>query len=388
MKISRRVAGIESSITLALSARAKALVREGRSIVNMAVGEPDFPAPKVVQEAAAAKALSGEVRYTPAAGTPGLREAIAEAAGAERGIELTPAEITVCHSGKHALSGTLMAMLDEGDEVLIPLPAWVSYFEQVKLTGAKPVLVPPTANGGPDFAALAAAVTPRTRVALINSPCNPTGYVWTPEEIASIVDLAESHDFWILSDEVYSSLVYEEPAAVSPASLGERARARTAIVDSASKRFAMTGYRIGFLAAPVELASAVARLHSQMAGSPNAISQTAYEVAFREKPAELDGMLREFASRRTVIIEGLRELGLTTPDTRGAFYAFPDVSPYLDERGSVGFCDDLLESEGLAIVPGSAFGMDAHVRLSFALAEDQIREALTRLGRFLATRRG
>lgn len=388
MKISQRVSSIESSVTLALSARAKAMAREGRDIVNMAVGEPDFPAPKVVQEAAAAKALSGEVRYTPAAGTPELRAVIARAAGKERGIEYAPEEIVVCHSGKHALSGILMAILEEGDEALIPLPAWVSYFEQVKITGAKPVLVDPTPHGGPDFDALAAAITPRTKVAMINSPCNPTGYVWTPEEIGKIVELAEKHDLWILSDEVYSSLVYEKPDPVSPASLGDAARARTIVVDSASKRFAMTGYRIGFLAGPAKFVSAVAKLHSQMTGSPNAISQAAYQVAFEEEPAELEMMKQAFAARRTVLVEGLRKLELTTPDTRGAFYAFPDVSAYLDERGSAGFCEDILEQEGLAIVPGSAFGMDTHVRLSFAMSEEGIRDALARIGRFLESKRG
>ncbi len=386
MKLSRRVLELESSVTLALSARAKALAREGRDIVNMAVGEPDFPAPSVVRDAAAEKAASGDVRYTPASGTASLRETIARAAGEERGIEIRPEQVTVCHSGKHALSGILMSILEEEDEVLIPLPAWVSYFEMVKIAGAKPVLVPPLVTGSPDFEALAAAVSPRTRVVMINSPCNPTGYVWTPEEIRRISELAVEQDFWILSDEVYSLLVYEGPAPVSPASIGDEVQARTAIVDSASKRFAMTGYRIGFLAAPVELASAVGRLHSQMVGSPNAISQHAYEVAFREDPPELAEMVRQFAARRTVLVGGLRELGLVTPDSRGAFYAFPDVSPYLDERGSGGFCEDLLEREGLAIVPGSAFGMDRHVRLSFATDVDTIRDALGRFGRFLSGR--
>ncbi|MEW6072069.1 MAG: pyridoxal phosphate-dependent aminotransferase [Planctomycetota bacterium] len=385
MKLSRRVADLETSVTLALSARAKALARAGRDVVDMAVGEPDFPAPRVVQEAAVEKVRSGDVRYTPAGGTPSLRAAIARTAGAARGFAVTPAEVTVCHSGKHALSGALLSILDDGDEVLIPLPAWVSYFEQVKIAGATPVLVPPFASGAPDLAALAAAVTPRTRVVMINSPCNPTGYVWTPAEIRSIAELAVARDLWILSDEIYATLVYEGPPAMSPASISPEVRARTILVDGASKRYAMTGYRIGFVIAPVELAAAVERLHSQMTGSPNAISQHAYEAALRADPPELEEMRRRFAARRTVLVAGLRALELPTPDTRGAFYAFPDVSRYLDGRGSAGFCEDLLEKEGLALVPGSAFGMDAHVRLSFATDEDTIREALRRLGRFLAT---
>ena len=388
MKISRRVADLETSVTLALSARAQALAKEGRDIVNMAVGEPDFPAPQVVQDAAVEKVRSGNVRYTAASGTASLRETIARTSGAARGIEIAPAEVVVCHSGKHALSGVLMATLDPGDEVLVPLPAWVSYFELVRIPGATPVLVPPTAVGGPDFAALAAAVTPRTRMVMINSPCNPTGYVWTPEEIRTIAEFAIEHDIWILSDEIYTALVYEGPPAVSPVSVSPEARAHTIIADGASKCFAMTGYRIGHLIAPVEVASAVGRLHSQMTGSPNAVSQHAYEAALRSVPPELEVMRQAFAARRTVLVEGLRALELPTPDTRGAFYAFPDVSAYLDDRGSAGFCEDLLEQEGLALVPGSAFGMDAHVRLSFATDVDTIKEALRRLGSFLRKKRG
>ena len=389
MDLANRIARIGPSITLALDARAKALVADGHDVVNMAVGEPDFPAPRIVREAAAAKASGGDVRYTPAAGTPGLRRAIAESMRETRGGEWAIEQITVCHSAKHALSGTLMTLVQEGDEVLIPVPAWASYFDQVRLTGAEPILVPSFADADgfhPDFDALRAAITRRTRALMINSPNNPSGTVWSPEEICAIAELAVEHDLWLISDEIYRELVYSGPAALSPASVSSEARERTIVIDGASKCFAMTGYRIGFLAAPAHVAAAVAKLGSQTNGSPNAIGQAAYEAALRATPPELEQMRNAFAERRTLILEGLTALGLETPAPRGAFYAFPNVATYLDERGSVGFCEDLLEEKRLALVPGSAFGVDTHVRLSYATSSDKITEALNRLGEFVRSR--
>jgi aspartate aminotransferase len=381
------MSALEPSITLELDARAKEYAQRGRDIVNMSVGEPDFPAPRAAREAAIAKVESGRVAYTQAAGTPELRSAIARHLTSTRGVAFTAAEVAVCHSAKHALSGTLLALVQEGDEVLVPLPAWGSYFGQIKVCGARPMLVPPAAGCRPDLAALARAVTPRTRAVLVNSPCNPTGYVWTAEETRALAELAGEHDLWIVSDEIYRALVYEGPPAVSPVSCGPDARARTAIIDGASKCFAMTGYRIGFVAAPVELAGAVGRLHSQLTGSPNAVSQAAYQAALETEPEELAAMRAEFAERRRVLLEGLERLGLETPEPRGAFYAFPDVSRYLDERGSVGLCEDLLETSGLSLVPGEAFGLPTHVRLSYAKPVRDVREALRRLEAFLERRR-
>ena len=395
MHYASRLARIEPSVTLELAARARALADEGRNIINMAVGEPDFPAPAAVQKAAAAKVQSGDVRYTPAAGTPGLRSAIAAHLSETRGVPYGPQEVTVCHSAKHALSGALLSLVEEGDEVLVPLPAWASYFDEIRIAGAEPILVAPlegaaggTSAGGarPDVDALRRAVTPRTRLLMVNSPNNPSGYVWTRAEMSAVAELALEHDLWILSDEIYRSLVYEGEPAVGPADLGPEFKARTALIDGASKRFAMTGYRIGFVAGPQELASAVAKLHSQTTGSPNSIGQAAYEVALRSEPPETEAMRIAFGERREVLLAGLEGLGLPTPRPRGAFYAFPDVSAYLGSGGSVGFCEDLLEEEGLALVPGAAFGVDRHVRLSYATDVDSIREAVARLGRFLERR--
>jgi len=386
MRPNQRVRDVSLSTTLALDARAKELAAQGRDVINMAVGEPDFNAPESVQSAAVAMVRGGKVRYTPAEGTASLRKAIAAHLTATRGVQFTPAEITVCHSAKHALSGACLSLIEPGDEVLVLNPAWVSYVEIVRFAGGVVVEVPSRPDLGPDLARIAAAITPRTRGLLINSPCNPSGYVMTRAEVQALADLAEQRDLWLISDEIYRRLVYEGEPNVSPVQLSERARARTVIIDGASKAFAMTGYRIGFCAAPKDIAHAVAKLHSQLTGCPNAVSQAAYEAALLQEPREVEAMCAEFDQRRKLIITGLRQLGLETPMPRGAFYAFPRITPYLDARGSTGFCEDILEHQNLALVPGSAFGTDDCVRLSYATSRDTIQRALERLGAFLQSR--
>lgn len=387
MRPNQRVSALSFSTTLALDARAKALLAAGRDVINMSVGEPDFKTPESIRKAAAAKAESGEVRYTPAAGTVSLRQAIAERLTLTRGIPFTEAEVTVCHSAKHALSGACITLIEPGDEVLLLLPAWVSYDEIVKFAGGVPVPVPSRGDCGPDLDAIRRAVTKKTRGILVNSPCNPSGYVMTQAEIRAISAIAVERDLWIVSDEIYRRLVYEGEPDFSPAQVSPEVRARTVVVDGASKAFAMTGYRIGYVAAPQPVAKAVASLHSQLTGCPNAVSQTAFEAALRNEPPEVASMVKEFDKRRRVLIDGLKGLGLSVPWPRGAFYAFPDVSPWIDERGSAGFCDDLLETQNLAVVPGSAFGVDDHVRLSYATSIGNIEKAVERLGKFLASRK-
>lgn len=397
MHISSRAAAISASPTLALDARVKELVAEGRDIVNMAVGEPDFRAPTVATEAALAKVRSGAVRYTPAAGLPGLRALAARALNASSGAAFDASNVVICHSGKHALSGALLALIEPGDEVLLPLPAWVSYVELIRLAGGEPSCVAPAvgadgAGARPDFAALEAAITPKTRGILVNSPNNPSGYLWTREEMEAVCALAERHDLWILSDEIYRRLVFAPSAFTSPLHVASGAlRERIAVIDGASKAFAMTGYRIGYLAGPRALTDAVARLHSQTTGSPNAISMAALEAALTAEldggPEEHAGNLAEYQARRDVLLTGLAGLDLPLVKPEGAFYAFPNVAAHCDARGAAGFCADLLESDGLALVPGDAFMLGGHVRLSYALPLATLEEALARLGAFLAKRR-
>ncbi len=383
MQPSSRVSGIPLSLTLALDARAKALALSGRDIVNMSVGEPDFDAPAVVQDAACKAVRGGKVRYTPAAGTLSLRKVLAQHVSQTRGVAFTPDEITVCHSCKHALSGAMLALCEPGDEILMLLPAWLSYVEITRIAGSVPIDVPSRADCGPDFAAIERSITPRTKGVLLNSPNNPTGYVWTRAEVEELGRIAERHDLWILSDEIYRRLIYEGERDTSPVSISPALRARTVIVDGASKTYAMTGYRIGFVAARQDIASGVERLHSHLTGCPNAISQDAYEAGLTSEPVEIAKMAEEFARRRKFLLGELEGMGLRTPWPRGAFYAFPDVSPWLDSRGSAGFCEDLLEQQGLALIPGSAFGVDTHVRLSYALSLEKIQIATARLRKFL-----
>jgi aspartate aminotransferase len=389
MQLSRRASQVSLSITLALDAKAKALADSGRDVVNMSVGEPDFDTPRVAQDAGVAMIRSGAVHYTPAAGTSALRAAIAAYVEATRGGRWTSEEIAVCHSTKHALSGAVQALVDPGDEVLLLLPAWVSYVEIVKLAGGVPVEVPARRDCGPDFAAIQAAITARTKAVLLNSPSNPTGYVWSKAEIERLGRICAERDLWLISDEIYRRLVYEGDPNPSPASLGAAVRERTVVLDGASKAYAMTGWRIGFVAAPKPVAAAVTRLHSHLVGAPNTVSQAAYLAALKApgaEPEEVARMVAQFDQRRRFLLDELARMGLEMPFPRGAFYAFPSVAPYLDARGSVGFCQDLLEAESLALVPGAAFGVDTHVRLSYATSMEKIAEAARRLSRFLAAR--
>lgn len=386
MKPSRRALEISFSATLALDARAKELAASGVDVINMSVGQPDFRSPAVVREAAAEMGRSGSVRYTPVAGLPDLRETIAAHLTRTRGTTYAANEITVCHGAKHALSGTLLALVDPGDDVLLFNPAWSSYVDEVRFAGGRPVEVDPRPDCGPDFEAIERAIGPQTRGVMLNTPNNPSGYVWSEDEVRQLTDLAEKHDLWILSDEIYSRLVYDGDFA-SPASVSPAARERTIVVDGGSKTYAMTGFRIGYLAAPEPIAAAVARIHSQLTGCPNALSQTAYQAALREEPPEVNGMVEAFAGRRKLICDGLKALGLETPWPRGAFYAFPNVRAHyerLEVADSEAFCQALLEDQAVAIVPGKFFGMDDHVRLSYATSSENIERALERLGKFLA----
>jgi aspartate aminotransferase len=388
MRISERTRGLSDSITLALAARAKELRAAGRPIVDLTLGEPDFPAPAAAREAAKRRIDSGDVRYTPAAGLPVLREALATHLTATRGVRYGAAEVCVCHSGKHALSGAMGSLLEPGDEILIPLPAWVSYVEIARVFGARPVCVPGHPDGSLDLSQLDAAVTSRTRGILINSPCNPSGTILSEADLRSVGQLAERHDLWVLSDEIYRRLSYGERRPVSPVELSPALRERTVIIDGASKTFAMTGYRIGFAAGPAPLIAAIGRLHSQLTGSPNAVSQAAYLAVLESEPPEVETMVAAYRRRRDLVVRGLERLGLPCPYPYGAFYAFPDLGPMLSGGESADtLCRELLEQADLALVPGSAFGAPRHLRLSYATSEANLTEALTRLERHLALRR-
>lgn len=386
MKESRRIAQLPESATLGLAARAADMRAKGIDVLSMAVGEPDFGAPEMARQNAVA-AIGGEVKYTHASGNASLRQALARHLNETRGLAIGPEGIVVGHSCKHVLSSALLALVESGDEVLLPTPTWNSYDAMVELADGKPVHVAPRADLSPDLDAIAGAIGPRTKGLLFSTPANPSGYVWSRAELTTLMDLAEAHDLWIIADEIYRRLVHEGEPFCSPASLSPAAAARTVIVDGASKSYAMTGYRIGYMAGPANIASGVGRLQSQTTGCPNAISQAAYESVLGTEPPEVASMAEQFNARRLRLLDGLERIGLSCPRPRGAFYAFPDVSSLIDERGSAGFCADLLESKALALVPGTVFGLEGHVRMSYALSTDRIDEAVNRLGAFLETRR-
>ncbi|MEM8713009.1 MAG: pyridoxal phosphate-dependent aminotransferase [Planctomycetota bacterium] len=389
MELSRAAQGLSGSATLALAAAAKEMAAAGRDVINMAVGEPDFDAPLAARDAAHAAIDSGQVKYTPAAGLPSLRKTLSSSLGEARGITIDPQEVVVCHSAKHALSHALLALVDPGDEVLLLAPVWGSYDEQVLFAGGRPVHAAPLPGGtcAPDLDAIARAVTPATKGIMLTTPNNPSGYVWTEDEIDRLCRLVIDRDLWLLSDEIYARLVFDGARHVSPLSHSPEMAERTLLVDGASKVFAMTGYRIGALVAPPTVAKAVANIQSQLSGCPNYLSQRAWEACLSEEPPEVSAMVEEFDRRRRVIQEGLEALGLQGPTPRGAFYAFPNLSAYFGEGGdAIAFCADLLDAEALATVPGSVFGAPDHVRFSYALAEPRVREALERLGRFLKER--
>lgn len=386
MQPNRRVTALSLSRTIALDTRAKELAAAGRDVLNLTAGEPDFEAPAVVRAAAHKAIDGGDVRYTPAGGRLRLREAVARHLEQTRGIRYAATEIVICHSAKHALANTILSLVEPGDEVLLPLPAWTSYEEQVRFAGGVPVGVLPRADLGPDLDALRAAIGPATRGIFLNTPCNPSGYCLSSDEVRAIGELAVERDLWILSDEIYSRLVYGEVRHMSPAQISPAVRERTVLVDGASKAFAMTGYRIGYLAAPRSVADACVRLQSQTTGAPNAISQDALEAGLSGEPPEMAEMVREFDARRRLVCEALDAMGLPTPLPGGAFYAFPSVAHLCDARGADGFCEELLESTGLALVPGSAFGLDGYVRISYAASRVVLERALERLASFVGSR--
>jgi len=386
--LSSRAAGIEPSRTIAMNQRARELKAAGRDIVDLTVGEPDFHPPAHVREAAACAIAEGADRYTPVAGETALREAVSRKLLRDAGLSYPASRVLVSCGAKSALSNALLAMAGPGDEVLIPTPAWLSYAEMAKLAGAVPVLEPTLAADGYKLRPerLAAAVTPRTRVLILCSPCNPTGAVYSRPELEALAAVLERFpDVWILSDEVYESIRYV-PDVPSPASI-PALRDRTAVVGGLSKSHAMTGWRLGFLAGPATLVDACVAIQGQTTTCASSITQRAAIAALDGDQAPVAEMAAAFRRRRDRAYSRLAAapgIRLRAPD--GAFYLFPDVSALYGCEWSGGriassddFCLYLLEEAGVALVPGSAFGDDACVRMSFAASDGAIDMALDRV---------
>ncbi|SCI66444.1 Aspartate aminotransferase [uncultured Clostridium sp.] len=393
MQVSSRAAGVVGSVTLEIDAKAKKMKADGIDVVGFGAGEPDFPTPQFVIDAAKDALDKGLTRYTPAAGLMELRQAICDKLQKDNGISYAPAQIVVSNGAKHALYNTFQAILEPGDEVLIPSPYWVSYPEMVKMAGGVPVFVPGAAEDGfkPSLSALRAACTPRTVAMILNSPSNPTGAIYTREELEGIAALAVEKQFYVISDEIYEELTYDGAQHISIASLGEDIYQQTIVINGMSKAHAMTGWRIGYSAAPVPVAKVIANYQSHATSNANTIAQWASVAALTGPRDDLEAMVREFAARRDYLcdrIEAIPGLGCVRPG--GAFYVMMRVSGLYGKSyegqtisNSMDFAGVLLDQAQVAVVPGVAFGADEYVRLSYATSRENIEKGMDRIADFV-----
>ncbi|MEI6861830.1 MAG: pyridoxal phosphate-dependent aminotransferase [Verrucomicrobiota bacterium] len=379
---------ISPSPTLAVDAKAKALAAAGEDVCGFAAGEPDFDTPLHIKEACVAALMGGKTKYAPTPGIEPLRAAIAEKYGADYGLKVAPSQVIVSPGGKFSCYLAILATCSPGDEVIIPAPYWVSYPEMVKLAGAVPrfVLADDTTGFRLTPAQLEAAITPKTRLVILNSPSNPTGAVYTRAELEALVAVALKHNLYLMSDEIYEHLIYDGLAFSSPATFSKEAEARTIIVSGFSKTYAMTGWRLGTTVAPAPIAKAIAELQSQMSSNATTFAQFGALAALKEKEktaASLKEMLVAFDRRRKFLHAELNKIpGITCQLAQGAFYLFPNISSF--GLKSEEFCTRLLDTEKVAAVHGSAFGAEGYLRLSYATSDAIIQKGVTRLARFCA----
>ncbi|MCS7315086.1 MAG: pyridoxal phosphate-dependent aminotransferase [Bryobacterales bacterium] len=386
--LSERIARISFSSTMEVAARAEQLRRSGAEVVDLSVGEPDFPTPEHIKQAAIRAIHEDFTRYTPAAGMRELREAVCERHAADFGTRYEVPECLITSGGKHAVFNFIETLVNPGDEVIIPAPYWVTYRDAVLLAGGRAAILPTAPGDG--FALRAEEVrkrlSPATRMLIVNAPNNPTGALLNAAEAAELVELAASRGFWILSDECYASLVYDgEPFSI--ASLPGAARS-VLVAGSLSKAYAMTGWRIGYGLGPAQVIEGCVRLQSHSTSNPNSIAQRAALEALRGPQDCVTNMREEYRRRRDYVIRRLRDIqGVTVHSPGGAFYAFPGVSALLEEgrwRSSAVLAERLLEEVGVACVPGEAFGAGGHLRISFAASWQALEEGLDRIASFLA----
>jgi aspartate aminotransferase len=394
MKLAARVSRIAPSPTLAMAATAKAMAAQGLDIIDFSTGEPDFDTPEPVKAAAEAAIRAGFTKYTPSSGIDELRGAISEKLLAELGVRYEKPQILVSCGAKHSLYNLAEALLEAGDEIIIPTPYWVSYSDQALLNDATPILMPTREDEGYTIrpAELQRLVTPKTKAILVNSPSNPTGATYDRATLEQIAAVAIRHDLIVISDEIYEKVLYDGAQHLSIASLGAEIAARTVIINGVSKAYAMTGWRIGYAAGPKELITAMANIQSQSTSNPCSIAQKAAVAALQLGAPFTATMVDEFSRRRKTIVEGLNKIpGVTCPMPRGAFYAFPNINGLLGKRGPSGMlktpnemANYLLHDAHIAVVPGEPFGSRDHLRLSYATSMTNITRGLERLGQAFA----
>jgi len=398
MELSQVAQNATPSATLSINSRAKELEAQGEDVVKFTVGEPDFDTPENIKQAAHRAIQAGFTKYTPAAGMPELRQAIAEKLGEENGLDYEPGQVLVSNGGKQTLYMLMLSLVGEGDDVLLPAPFWVSYPEQARICGANAVPVDCTQTPDLKLTAdlLEDAITENSKVLVLNSPCNPTGTVLDEQALRDIVDVAIENDLWIISDEIYEKLLYDGLEHTSPAAFGQEAYEHVLTVNGVSKTYAMTGWRIGYAAGPKEVIQAASRMQSNMTSGPNSIAQKAALEAITGEQDSVDDMRNTFMERRDTIMGLLEDIpGVSCTKPQGAFYAFPDISELLGSsyKGKKvetcqQFAQTLIEDFGVAAVPGAPFGAEGYLRLSYAVADEEMKKGLERLADFASALQG
>ena len=394
MKVSKRAQEVPPSATIAVTARAQELKAEGVDVVGFGAGAPDFDTPEYIKDAAIASLKAGQTKYTAAGGIVELRKTIADKLKRENGLDYAPEQVIVTIGGKHSVYEAMQAVLDPDDEVILQTPYWVTYTETIKLSGAKAKIIETDASTGYKITPeqLKAAINDKTAMLLINSPNNPGGFTYTPDELAALAKVLEGTDVMVMSDEIYEKLVYGDTKFVSFASLSEDAYSRTLTLNGLSKAFSMTGWRLGFTAGPLEAIKAMGRLQSHMTSNPVTFGQYAAIAAYGPEADEaIERMRVEFEKRGQYMVERLNDIkGVECTESTGAFYNFPDVSGHYGRiiggaqiGGSMDFAKALLDQASVALVPGLPFGCDKNVRLSFACSLEQIEKGLDRIEEWL-----
>ena len=389
MKLAARTTRIVPSPTLNVSATAKSMAAQGLDVINFSAGEPACDTPEVVKAAARAAINEGFTKYTPASGTDELKQAIVEKFSRDQGIQYESTQILVSCGAKHTLYNAAQALLDPGDEVIIPSPYWVSYPDIVRLADGQPVFLETQESQGYaiDPKQLEASVTPRTRALILNSPCNPTGTLYTRETLEAVADVAQRHGFLVISDEIYEELVYGEPPFLSIVSAVPGIAGQTLVVNGVSKAFSMTGWRIGYAGGPESFIAAMAMIQSQSTSNPTSISQKAAVTALRDGTPFFKELLADLSPKRRLMVDALNAIpGVTCPTPAGAFYAFPNVSGVVGKRhatGTIATAADLatylLQEAQVACVPGDPFGSPHHLRLTYTPTLEAIERGMKRV---------
>lgn len=374
------------SPTMAVASKAREMKARGERVIDLSVGEPDYDTPERIVQAAEQSLENKETKYTDASGTPALKKAVCSYTKKNNGLDATPENVVVSCGAKQALYNVFQVLLDEGDEALVPIPAWPTFGEQMKLCEAKPVEIPTLheENFQLDVEELEKRVTEKTRLLLINSPSNPTGAVYSEKNLKQISDFALAHKLWVVADEVYNRIYYEGEVAPSIVQAGgAELQEKLVVVNAVSKTFAMTGWRIGWLVAPKEIAKAAGALQGNVTSNPTTFAQSAAAYALENVKQETIDMVAEYKKRRDFVLARLEEMQIPCAKPDGAFYVFPKTKQLYKKNihNSVSFCEYLLEKARVAVVPGAGFSADEHVRISYASSMKNLEAAMEKLGK-------